>query len=108
MPRATKAAEAAAIKPNTLVIDNGGSTIKAGFVSANPALKDCHIIPNCVARDQSRRVYVASQLDSCKDFYHMVLKRPIEKGMVVNWDLERSIWYQSFLSEKDAVLKVGS
>jgi actin-related protein 6 len=105
MRRATKAAEAAAIKPHTLIIDNGGSSIKAGFAGASPGLDDCQIIPNCIARDHERRLYVGRQLEKCKDFYHIAVRRPVEKGMVVNWELERAIWHQTFLSEKDAVLK---
>jgi actin-related protein 6 len=107
-PRATKAAEAAAIKPHTLVIDNGGSTIKAGFVSSNPALGDCRIIPNCIARDHQKRLYVGSELEACKDFYHAAHRRPVEKGMIVNWELQRAIWHQSYISEKNAILKVGA
>jgi hypothetical protein len=108
MPRITKAAESAAIKPTTLVIDNGGWSIKAGLVNASPDINDCYTVPNCLARDQDRHVYVGAQLQKCKDFYHIVLRRPVERGMVVNWELERAIWHQTFLSEKEAQIKVRS
>jgi actin-related protein 6 len=108
MARGTKAAEAPAVKPNTLVLDNGAWSIKAGLVSGNPSSeKDCHIIPNCVARDQDRKVYIGAQLEKCRDFYHITLRRPEERGMVVNWELQRSIWHTSFVSENEAVVKVG-
>jgi actin-related protein 6 len=106
MPRITKAVEAAVVKPNTLVIDNGGWSIKAGLVCANPSLEDCYIVPNCLARDQERHVYIGAQLSKCKDFYHVVLRRPVERGVLVNWELERAIWHQTFLSEKEAQIKV--
>jgi actin-related protein 6 len=108
MARGTKAAENAAIKPNTLVVDNGGWTIKAGLVGANASLEECLTIPNCVARDQDKKVYIGAQLDQCKDFYHITMRRPMERGMIVNWELERAIWHTSFLSEKDAVANVSS
>jgi actin-related protein 6 len=106
MPRITKAAEAAAVKPNTLVIDNGGWSMKAGLVNAHPSLENCHTVPNCLARDQDRHVYVGAQLSKCKDFYHVVLRRPVERGVLVNWELERAIWHQTFFSEKEAQVKV--
>jgi actin-related protein 6 len=106
MARGTKAAEAAAVKPNSLIIDNGGWTIKAGLVGASSSLEDCKVIPNCIARDQDRKVYVGAQLEKCKDFYQISLRRPLERGMVVNWELERAIWHTSFLSEKEAVIQV--
>lgn len=28
----------------------------------------CHIIPNCMARDRERKVYMGSELGKCKDF----------------------------------------
>jgi actin-related protein 6 len=107
-PRATKAAEAAAVKPNTLIIDNGGWTIKAGLVTPSPSLDNCHIIQNCIARDQDRKVFVGPQLDQCKDFFHLVMRRPVERGMIVNWDQERAIWHQIFLSQNSSPIKVGS
>jgi actin-related protein len=106
MPRITKGADAAAVQPTTLVVDNGGWSIKAGLVAAQPSVDSCDTVPNCIGRDQDRRVYVGAQLDRCKDYYHVVLRRPIERGMVVNWELERAIWHTTFLSEKEARVKV--
>jgi actin-related protein 6 len=76
---------------NTLVVDNGGSTIKTGFVTG-AALPDVSIIPNCIARDRTRKTYVASELDNCQDFGEIQFRRPVEKGYVVNWDAQRAIW----------------
>jgi actin-related protein 6 len=106
MARGTKAASSASVKPTTLVLDNGGWTLKAGLVGSGgtPSSSDCTIIPNCVARGQDKKVYVGAQLDRCRDFYHITLRRPMERGMVVNWELERAIWHNSFISEKENVL----
>ncbi|KAE9966676.1 hypothetical protein EG328_008777 [Venturia inaequalis] len=99
MPRQSQTADVAGIKDTTLVIDNGGYTMKTGFVStATPQLQDCHIIPNCVARDSDRKVWVASQLEQCKDFREMAFRRPVEKGFMVNWEVGKAIWNESFFN----------
>ena len=80
----------------TLVLDNGGQTIKAGFsTSSSPS-----IIPNCIARDRAKHSYVGSQLSKCKDFGEITFRRPVEKGYIVNWEAQREIWDYEFFSEK--------
>ncbi len=75
MPRQAKKAEDA-LPDRTLVVDNGSFSMKAGFSSPEPdASKDCHVIPNCIARGtdgRSQRIYIADQLEQCKDFAEMV------------------------------------
>lgn len=105
MPARHKAAESRQIKDTTLVVDNGAFAIKAGFATAQPDLKDCQVIPNCVARDRERKVWIGAELANCKDFGELAIRRPVEKGYIVNWESERAIWNQSFFSEK-AALKV--
>lgn len=104
MPRASKPQERNLAK-NTLVIDNGGHTIKAGFVKDEPAVDDCQVIPNCLARDRARRVWIGAQLERCSDFGEIAFRRPVEKGYLVNWEAEKAIWDVSFL-EKSARLQV--
>jgi actin-related protein 6 len=104
MPRAAKH-DISPVKDKTLVIDNGGYTIKAGFASANPNVSECHVIPNCIVRDSDRRVWIGSQLEQCKDFRELVYRRPVDKGYLVNWESEKTIWGQSFFSQ-NAELKV--
>jgi actin-related protein 6 len=104
MPRAVKQ-ETNDAKNQTLVIDNGAYTIKAGFASDSPDVKDCKIIPNCIARDGDRKVWVGSQLAQCKDLRELAFRRPVDKGYLVNWDSERAIWSHSFFSS-GAELKV--
>lgn len=86
----------------TLVLDNGAYTIKAGF--AGPDIDvipgDCHIIPNCMARDRNRKIYVGSELEKCKDFGEMQFRRPVEKGYMVNWEAEKEIWEHEFFDKK--------
>lgn len=84
----------------TLVVDNGAYTIKSGFATPNPDLSDCHIIPNCLARERDRKVWVGAEIESCRDFGEMAFRRPVEKGYLVNWEAEKAIWDSSFLDAK--------
>ncbi|GME48790.1 Actin-like protein arp6 [Neofusicoccum parvum] len=104
MPRASKAAKPS-LPSQTLVVDNGAYSIKAGFVPADDATEpSCRISPNCIARARDRRVWIGSQLDQCKDFGEMAFRRPVEKGYIVNWEGEKAIWDHEFLGN-DAPLK---
>jgi actin-related protein 6 len=96
---------------NTLVLDNGAYTIKAGLVStqsASPSYDDCSVIPNCIARShRDKCTYTASELDGCKDFGELAFRRPVEKGFIVNWEAEKAIWEHEFMGAKEA-LRVGT
>ena len=105
MPRLSKAADRV-LQEKTLVIDNGAYTMKAGFATHSPDIEtDCHVVPNCVARNRDKKVWIGAQLENCKDFQEMAFRRPVEKGYLVNWEAEREIWENSFL-EKGASLHV--
>lgn len=83
----------------TLVLDNGADTIKAGFATAE-STDEPRVIPNCIARDRHRKTYVASELEKCKDFGEIAIRRPVEKGFIVNWEAEKEIWDREFFDEK--------
>ena len=105
MPRQSKAVQQV-LPEQTLVVDNGAYTIKAGFVTSSPDPEtDCHIIPNCLAKSRDNRVWIGSQLGNCTDYGDMVFRRPVQKGFLVNWEAEKEIWEKSFL-DKAAKLKV--
>ena len=106
MPRHSKVADRV-LPQRTLVVDNGAYTMKAGFATSSPDLaNDCHIIPNCLARSRDKRVWIAGQLENCKDFGEMAFRRPVEKGFLVNWEAEKEIWDNTFF-DKGARLKVS-
>ena len=105
MPRPAKPAERV-LPDQTLIIDNGGFTMKAGFAKSSPTLDDCHAIPNCLARDRGKRVWVGSQLEKCNDFGEIAFRRPVEKGFLVNWEAEKAIWDNTFI-DKGAKLAVS-
>lgn len=105
MPPKAKAVERV-LPEQTLIIDNGAYTIKAGFATDNPGLENCQIIPNCLAKDREKRVWIGAQLEQCSDFGEIAFRRPVEKGFLVNWEAEKTIWDHTILG-KDAKLAVG-
>lgn len=95
-----KSKVAAPARPqNTLVLDNGAWTLKAGLVCGG-SIPEPRVIPNCIARDRSKKIYVASELDKCRDFSEIQFRRPVEKGYLVNWEVQKEIWDQELFGNK--------
>ncbi len=105
MPRAAKPVERV-LPERTLIVDNGASTIKAGFAKSAPSLAECQVVPNCLAKDRAKRVWIGGQLSKCQDFGEIASRRPVEKGFLVNWEAEKAIWDNTFF-DKGAVLAVS-
>lgn len=84
----------------TLVVDNGAYTVKAGFASSSPTIEDCHVAPNCLARERNKKVWVGAEVEGCRDFGEMSFRRPVEKGYLVNWEAEKAIWDSIFFDSK--------
>lgn len=92
--------------------------MKAGFATSSPSqqssssstphlrVEDCQIIPNCLAKDRGKHIWVGSQLENCNDFGEIAFRRPVEKGFLVNWEAEKAVWENTFL-EKNAKLKAS-
>ena len=104
MPRQAKTVERV-LPEQSLIVDNGAYTLKAGFAAASPSLDDCHIIPNCLAKDRGKRVWTAAELHHCNDFGEIAFRRPVEKGFLINWEAEKAVWDKTFI-EKGAPLVV--
>jgi actin-related protein 6 len=107
-PRRSKAPTIPA-PTRTLVLDNGASTIKAGFVTTPDAsnassitakLEPPRLIPNVIARDRQRKLYVGSELERCRDFGEVAFRRPVDRGYIVNWEAQREIWDHEFFDDK--------
>ena len=105
-PRQARPAERV-LPSQTLIIDNGAYTMKAGFATGTPNLEHCQIIPNCLAKDREKHVWIGSQLEKCNDFGEIAFRRPVDKGFLVNWEAEKAIWDHTFF-EKKSSLAVGS
>ena len=109
-PKGSKKHQADPVQQQTLVLDNGAYSIKAGLVAAAspypPTYDDCRVIPNSIARSsRERRVYVASELQKCRDFGELTFRRPVEKGFIVHWEVEEAIWEHEFFNS-DAETRV--
>ncbi|QUC16642.1 uncharacterized protein UV8b_00883 [Ustilaginoidea virens] len=98
-----KAKPASPSRPSsTLVVDNGGYTLKAGCV-ADGRIDEPRVIPNCIARDRSKKkIYVASDLAKCPDYGEMHFRRPVERGFIVSWEAQKEIWDQELLGDGSA------
>lgn len=77
--------------------------MKAGFATSTPNLEDCQVIPNCLAKDRGKHVWIGAQLEKRNDFGEIAFRRPVEKGFLVNWEAEKAIWDNTFF-EKNAKL----
>ena len=86
----------------TIVIDNGGHTCKVGFAGQAEPVRS---MPNGIAKSKTEhKVFVADQLDACKDFSALQYRLSLERGCLVNWDVQSQVWARAFGSE---VLKIS-
>ncbi|PKA64674.1 Actin-related protein 6 [Apostasia shenzhenica] len=74
-----------------VILDNGGGLCKAGFGGdRDPAV----VVPNCLGRPTSSKKWlVADQLLSPDaDVTSVSLRRPFDRGYLINPDLQKEIW----------------
>lgn len=93
----TRAGAAASSSVKTVVVlDNGAGLCKAGFAGqSDPAA----VVPNCVGRPQSgKRWLVADQVQNCDEIQGIGIRRPMDRGYLINPDLEKEIWDRIFKS----------
>ena len=63
--------------PQVLILDNGAYTIKAGYAGID---EEPRVYPNSIARSRAeKRVYVADEIEKCKDMSGIVYRRPFER-----------------------------
>ena len=86
----------------TVVIDNGGHTCKVGLAGQAEPVRS---MMNGIAKSKTEhKVFVADQLNACKDFSALQYRLSLERGCLVNWDVQSQVWARAFGSE---VLKVS-
>ncbi|MED6137387.1 Actin- protein 6 [Stylosanthes scabra] len=90
---------------NVVVLDNGGGLIKAGFGGErDPAA----ILPNCLYRSPASKKWLhphplppTTSTDSAAsepDLTSAAVRRPFDRGYLINSDLQREIWSHLFSS----------
>lgn len=78
---------------NVIVLDNGGGLIKAG----NGGERDpSTIIPNCLYRPLSSKKFLHPTPTTEEDLTSAAIRRPIDRGYLINQDLQRDIWNHLF------------
>lgn len=52
------------------------------------------IIPNCImkAKSERRRPFIGNQIDECRDASGLFYILAFQRGYLVNWDVQRSVW----------------
>ncbi len=75
---------------STLVLDNGASSLKVGFSNVSSP----RLVPNaiCKAKSEKRRAFVGDQIDDCRDLSSLFYILPFQKGYLVNWDHQKTVW----------------
>lgn len=65
----------------TVVLDNGGSTIKAGIVRTDLGDDDeIRLVPNAVVRSKGdKATFVGHEIGRCKDYSALHYRLPFEK-----------------------------
>ncbi|KAI8991097.1 actin-like protein ARP6 [Mycotypha africana] len=80
--------------PPTVILDNGAHTMKIGISSFDTLPR---LVSNAIIRGKNdKRLYVADEFDDCKDFSSLFYRLPFERGLLVNWDIERTVWDRVF------------
>lgn len=78
------------------ILDNGAYTAKVGFSTLEPK-----IVPNCImkAKSERRRPFIGSQIDECRDASGLFYILPFQKGFLINWDTQKTVWDYMFSKE---------
>jgi len=82
---------------NAYIVDNGAYTIKV----ENSLSKEPKIIPNCVmkAKSERRRFFIGDQVSECRDASGLFFLLAFQKGLLMNWDIQKTVWDYVFGKE---------
>jgi actin-related protein 6 len=73
----------------TIVIDNGGSHVKAGYAGQPNPRK---IVPNALARGKrDKKMYIGDRILN-SPLAEYILSRPSQRGLVLDWECQKLIW----------------
>lgn len=79
---------------NVFILDSGAYTVKGGFSNQN----EPRVMPNAImkAKSERRRPFVGDQVDDCRDNSALFYILPYQKGYLVNWDVQKTVWDYMF------------
>ncbi|KAK4481180.1 hypothetical protein RD792_012061 [Penstemon davidsonii] len=82
---------------NVVVLDNGGGLIKAGIGGERDPT---YVVPNCTARPPSSKKWLLGDqlLSPTEDLTSATLRRPFDRGHLINPELQSSLWAHLFSS----------
>lgn len=81
--------------PNVVVLDNGAGLVKAGIGGERDPIA---VVPNCMARPLSSKKWLLADqlLSSTEDLTSATLRRPFDRGYLINPDLQSTLWSHIF------------
>lgn len=59
------------------------------------------LVPNCImkAKSERRRPFIGNQIEECRDASGLFYILPFQKGYLVNWDIQKTVWDYIFSKE---------
>ncbi|XP_035793017.1 actin-related protein 6-like [Anopheles albimanus] len=82
---------------NVFILDNGAFYAKLGMSDE----EEPKTILNCItkAKSERRRPFVGNQIDECRDVSGLFYILCFQRGYLVNWDVQKTVWDYFFSSE---------
>ncbi|CEQ39373.1 SPOSA6832_00899, partial [Sporobolomyces salmonicolor] len=81
-------------------------SLLADHLSARPGSR-VSVYRNAIIRSKTeKKTYVADEWDACKDFGGLSFRVPMERGILNNWEIEKTVWDRVF-GHKGRGLKVN-
>ncbi|XP_050522217.1 actin-related protein 6 isoform X2 [Daktulosphaira vitifoliae] len=79
------------------ILDNGAYTAKVGHTGDSEPL----VIPNYIMKVKSerRRTFIGDQLKECRDKSGLFYMLGYQKGYLLNWDIQKTVWDYVFSKE---------
>lgn len=81
------------------ILDNGAYFAKIGSSESDFP----RMMPNCIMKVKSerRRPFIGDQIEECRDALGLFYILPFQKGYLVNWDVQKTVWDYIFATYLD-------
>ena len=100
--RARRAGETSTLRGDvTVAVDIGGGSLK--LCVAEDGVSSARVVPNAAARvknvDGRMVMLYGARVGEARDVNGLALRRPVDRGFVVNWELQREILDDAFRND---------